>query len=70
MLLADLPYAHETAAGAFQVSFFDPSDPNDLKVRMKELVENRYDALAPVPKIKTEEPKADSWKELFELLLK
>ena len=70
MLLADLPYAHETAAGASQVCFFKPSDPNELKERMKELIENRCDALAPVPRQNIEEPKADSWKELFELILK
>ena len=35
MLLADLPYAHETAAGASQVCFFNPSDPKELKERMK-----------------------------------
>lgn len=70
MLLADLPYAHETAAGASQVCFFNPSDPNELKERMRELIENRCDALAPVPRQIIEEPKADSWKELFEILLK
>lgn len=69
MLLADLPYAHETAAGASQVCFFNPTDPNELKERMKELIENRCDALAPVPRQIIEEPKADSWKELFEILL-
>lgn len=69
MLLADLPYAHETAAGASQVCFFNPTDPNELKERMKELIGNRCDALAPVPRQIIEEPKADSWKELFEILL-
>ena len=70
MLLADLPYAHETAAGASQVGFFNPSDPMELKNRMKDLLKNDTTALESVPKLNIEEPKAESWKELFDLLLK
>lgn len=69
MLLADLPYAHETASGASQVCFFKCDDPVELKNRMKEMIENKCAALAPVPKQNIEEPRADSWKELFEILL-
>ena len=38
MLLADLPYAHETAAGSQHVSFFSPDDPVGLKNQMKSLL--------------------------------
>lgn len=69
MLLSDLPYAHETASGASKVCFFNPSDPKELKERMKELIQDKCVALAPVPKLNVEEPEADSWKELFEILL-
>ena len=69
MLLSDLPYAHETASGASKVCFFNPSDPKGLKERMKELIQDKCVALASVPKLDIEEPKADSWKELFEILL-
>lgn len=69
MLLSDLPYAHETASGASKVCFFNPSDPKELKERMKELIQDKCAALASVPKLDIEEPKADSWKELFEILL-
>lgn len=69
ILLADLPYAHETAAGAPQVCFFNPSDPKALKERMKELIQDKCVALASVPKLEIEEPRAESWKELFEILL-
>ena len=69
MLLADLPYAHETSAGASKVAFFNPNDPVELKNRMKDLLENNISALEAVPKLEIEEPKADSWKELFEILL-
>lgn len=70
MLLSDLPYAHETAAGASHVCFFNPNDPIELKNRMKEMIENNRTALKPVPKQKIEEPKADSWEKLFDILLK
>ena len=69
MLLSDLPYAHETASGASKVSFFNSTDPVELKNRMKELVQDNCVALVSVPKQNVEEPKADSWKELFEILL-
>lgn len=69
MLLADLPYAHETTAGATRVCFFNPFDPKELKERMKELIQDKCVALAPVPKLEIEEPKAESWEELFEILL-
>jgi hypothetical protein len=51
------------------VCFFNPSDPRDLKERMKELIQDKCVALASVPKLEIEEPKAESWKELFEILL-
>ena len=69
MLLSDLPYAHETASGASRVCFFNPADSNELKNRMREMIEGDHKSLAPVPKLNIEEPKADSWKELFEMLL-
>ena len=69
MLLSDFPYAHETAAGASQVCFLNPNDPIELKKRMKEMIENNNTALKPVPKQIIEEPTANSWEELFEILL-
>ena len=36
MLLADLPYAHETSSGASDVSFFSPDDAFSLKTLMSE----------------------------------
>lgn len=69
MLLSDLPYAHETASGASRVCFFNPTDSKELKTRMRELIEGNHTSLASVPKLNIEEPKADSWKELFEMLL-
>ena len=51
------------------MSFFNPADPTELKNRMKELIQDNCVSLAPVPKQNVEEPKADSWKTLFEILL-
>lgn len=69
MLLSDLPYAHETAAGASQVCFFNPSRADELKKRMSEVLCNEYDAFEAVPKVGIDAPKAYVWEELFEILL-
>ena len=70
MLLSDLPYAHETAAGATHVGFFNPSDPVELKDKMKKMVEGEISELECVPNQNIENPKAYSWKELWEMLLR
>ena len=68
MILADLPYAHETSAGASKVCFFNPTDPAELKDMMKELIDGnaRFES---VPEQKIEDPKAYSWEDLFRILL-
>lgn len=69
MLLADLPYAHETAAGSRQTAFFDVEDAEALKEYMKRLVLNDASFLTVVPQQAVASPTASSWKELFDLLL-
>lgn len=69
MLLADLPYAHETAIGANKVAFFDINNPNDLKEKMKQALLRDDSFFSPVSHKKLEEPKASSWEELFRLLI-
>ena len=69
MLLADLPYAHETAAGCPNVAFFNPSDPQILKEQMKRLIQKDTSFLTTVPKTAILEPVAYTWDELFERLL-
>ncbi|MBE8712351.1 glycosyltransferase [Sphingobacterium hungaricum] len=69
MLLADLPYAHETAAGSKFVSFFDADSPEALAIQMKQLISGDESFLKPVESKPIEEPTARSWKELFEILL-
>lgn len=69
MLLADLPYAHETAAGSRQTAFFNPQNPAALKVQMKHLIEGDYSFLKEIPRQALAEPATRTWKELFDLLL-
>jgi len=70
MLLADLPYAHETAAGLQQVAFFDPDKAEQLAAQMRQLIENDESFLQRVPDRELEGPLSHHWKELFEILLK
>lgn len=70
MLLADLPYAHETAAGANLVCYFNPQSAEELAQKMEDLINGNTSILNAQPKIKYDEPVAKDWEELFEILLK
>lgn len=69
MLLADLPYAYETAAGASRVAFFDPEQPRALAEQMLLLIQGETSFLNPVPQVNIEAPVTHSWQELFDVLL-
>jgi glycosyltransferase involved in cell wall biosynthesis len=69
MLLADLPYAHETANGCSQVAFFDPDNPRELASKMKSLIQGDTRFLKAVEKNIISPPAAQSWRELFDILL-
>ena len=69
MLLSDLPFAHETAAGASAVGFFDPSSSVALADAMERVLRGDHTQLHPVPQRPLQAPSARSWSELFELLL-
>ena len=70
MLLANLPYAHETAEGAQAVSFFDPLDADQLAEQMRQLIQGNTHILAPIEKRNLATPIAKNWEELFRILLK
>lgn len=70
MILSDLPYAHETAAGAKQVAFFPCHDAESLARRMGDVLEGRMAAFAHIEKHAPAAPVADGWEELFGLLTK
>lgn len=69
MLLADLPYAHETAAGSKNSAFFGACNAVELKDMMKRLIEGDDSMLAPVENVEPEAPVAGTWQELFDILL-
>ena len=70
MLLADLPYAHETAEGCQRVGFFNPEDVESLVLQMESLVNGDDGNLKMIPPRDAKAPHVDTWKALFELLLK
>jgi glycosyltransferase involved in cell wall biosynthesis len=69
MLLANLPYAHESACGSLRTAFFSPYEATDLEDKMRRLIEGDTSFLSQIDNIKIESPSAYSWKELFNLLL-
>lgn len=69
MLLADLPYAHETANGCANVSFFNPDNCSELADKMECLINGDMSFLQDLPQKRLSAPVAYSWKELFDVLL-
>ncbi len=68
MLLADLPYAHETAAGSADVRFFDPFDADILADLMMRAATGES-IFHPVPDVTIDSPYARNWPELWKILL-
>lgn len=69
MLVADLPYARETAEGSRHTVFFDPDKPEVLATLMMQLIKGEEQAFKPVPVTVMAEPIADDWSDLFYKLL-
>ncbi|NGM64056.1 glycosyltransferase [Sphingobacterium sp. SGR-19] len=69
MLLADLPYAHETAGGSNHAAFFDPDSPRALAEAMKKLIQSDDSLFKPVPPVVMTEPIAEDWSVLFNYLI-
>ncbi|MDH5189741.1 MAG: glycosyltransferase [Gammaproteobacteria bacterium] len=68
VLVADLPYAHETVGQYDKVMFFPPTDASQLANYMMRLIDGKlqfdsHDAIVPP------QPFAHNWKSLFEILL-
>ena len=70
MILADLPYAHNTAAGAPNVAFFPVLDAEALAQRMKEVLDGSFTSFSRADAKPVAPPCASGWETLFELLLK
>jgi len=69
LLLADLPYAHETAQGNEEVAFFGIDDSQVLAGYMEKIIIDDKSFLTPVHAMAIEEPLVESWEELFAKLL-
>jgi glycosyltransferase involved in cell wall biosynthesis len=68
ILVADLPYAHETVGDYEKVKFFDPDDPRKLAEYMFAIINGDlvYDGNRAV---KVKEPFAQNWEQLFNIIL-
>lgn len=69
MLLADLPYAYETAAGSNRVAFFNQNNPLELAKLMESLILGDFTALQKVEERPTTPHAVKSWEEMFKTLL-
>lgn len=69
ILVADLPYAHETIGEYEYAKYFDPNDVEQLANYMKLLIHGQleYDAQE---FIEPSQPFASNWQQLFDILLK
>lgn len=69
MLLAEMPYAHETAQGSCQTAFFPIDDPLALKEMMKQTMRGETEVLTPVNIREIPAPVAYGWEQIFSLIL-
>ncbi len=70
MLLADLPYAHETAEGSVLTAFFNPDNPNELAQQMSKLMQGDNSFLNNTPINDVDQFTTNTWHDLFSVLLK
>lgn len=69
LLIADLPYAHETASNVNNVCFFDPNSALELSVKMENVILNNLAEFSLNPKVQVDEPMVTSWQDLFAKIL-
>jgi len=69
LLLADLPYAHQSASGSAATAFFPAEDPKALASLMHALIDGGRAAFRQVPEAVVPAPFASGWPELFQILL-
>ncbi len=69
MILADLPYAHETSQGSLKTAFFPVCNAGALAQRMLSAYEGKYVEFSNVNKLHTGAPYAEDWNKLFQILL-
>lgn len=69
MLLADQPYAHETAAESAHTAFFELKNVKQLSTMMENLINGDCSILGKVAKKEISKPMAKNWEELFNVLI-
>lgn len=69
VIVSDLPFAHETTAGAPHVVFFDPASPSTLKDEMLRIMNGDLSHTVPVERRDFSGAVARSWEEIFRMLL-
>lgn len=69
MILADLPYAHETAAGSSRTAFTHADDARALASLMRDVVNGNLAAFSPVGKHTGEGTVAPTWQDIFNALV-
>jgi len=69
MLIADLPYAHETTGNYDRVEFFAPGDSRRVAELMRGVIDGTLHSI-PATAVPIPQPFAPGWSELFRLLLK
>ena len=70
LILADLPYAHETLGNYEDVFFFNPDSAEELALKMESVINKKNISFDGNICKKIEQPYSKSWKELFEIILK
>lgn len=69
MIVADLPYAHETSQGANVVSFFHIDNAQQLALLMINAISGDFKNFQAIPLKNQETPYASSYNELFNILI-
>ena len=70
IILADLPYAHETLGNYENVFFFDSNSSQELALKMELVIKNKNINFDGNVCKNIEQPYCNSWKEFFEIILK
>lgn len=69
LLVADLPYAHETVGSYEQLTFFKPTDEYELADLMEAMIKRRWSG-TPAVRAKPAAPFTETWPELWSVLTK
>lgn len=69
MIIADLPYAHETSQGAQLVAYYKTNNAEMLADMMLKLVNGDYSRFKYQPYLELDKPYASNYEELFKILL-